>query len=102
MMEQHSQCATHIRGIHLCTCISCQICGNHTYHSIDFSCHLEAKDVDKESEWFAPLPDLSNVAIKQKVKEEEVEDLFTEYNIAGVRETNKFKVITIDLDTDSE
>ena len=57
----------------------------HTYRSIDFSCHLEAKDADKESEWFAPLPDLSNVAIKQNVKEEEVEDHSTDYNIVGVR-----------------
>ena len=60
--------------------------------------HLENKHSDKESEWFVPLLDLSPVTIKQEIKKENLEDIFTEYNIARVKETKKFDIITLDSD----
>ena len=49
--EQHAQAATHMRGMHLLTCIACRSCGYRTYRSLDFPSILEKKHGGKEAKW---------------------------------------------------
>ena len=82
-------------------CLLYWICGYQTYRSVDFSRHLDHRHPDKEDDCFPPLPDLGTITIKKEIKEEElcgVDDIFTEYNISGVKLEKIPDVITLDSD----
>ena len=96
--EQHTQCATHIRGMHLSTCLAYHLCSWHTYHSIDFQKHLDKHHPSQESTWYPPLPDLSNIEIKKEVDESEIPEVMLEYNIDSIKA--KTEVLTIPDDSD--
>ena len=97
--EQHAQAATHVRGMHLATCIACHLCSYRTYQSVNFHGHLEKKHVGKEAEWYAPLPDLSAISIKKEIKEE---DSFSDCEILGVKAVSSAETIVLDTESDSD
>ena len=59
--EQKAQGATHVRTEHLGHCLQCRLCNYHTFRSVDFKPHLTVKHPSCSTEWYEPLPDLSNI-----------------------------------------
>ena len=59
--EQKAQGATHVRSEHLGHCLQCRLCEYHTYRSVDFKPHLTVKHPGHTTEWYEPLPNLSNI-----------------------------------------
>ena len=59
--EQKAQGATHIRTEHLGHCLQCHLCSYCTFRSVDFKPHLTVKHPGHSTEWYEPLPDLSNI-----------------------------------------
>ena len=80
--EQKAQGATHVRTEHLRHCLQCCLCSNHTFRSVDFKPHLTVKHPSRSTEWYEPLPDLSNIVTTEvdpkdiiiSVKEEPTEE----------------------------
>ena len=46
---------------HLGHCLQCHLCEYHTYRSVDFKPHLTVKHPGRTTEWYEPLPNLSNI-----------------------------------------
>ena len=59
--EQKAQGATHVRSEHLGHCLQCCLCNYHTFRLVDFKPHLISKHPGRLSEWYEPLPDLSDI-----------------------------------------
>ena len=59
--EQKAQGATHVRLKHLGHCLQCRLCEYRTYRSVDFKPHLTVKHPGRTTEWYEPLPNLSNI-----------------------------------------
>ena len=80
--EQKAQGATHVRTEHLGHCLQCHLCSYHTFRSVDFKPHLTVKHPGRSTEWYEPLPDLSNIVATEvdpkdiiiSVKEEPTEE----------------------------
>ena len=59
--EQKAQGATHVRREHLGHCLQCHLCSYRTFRSVAFKPHLTVKHPGHSTEWYEPLPDLSNI-----------------------------------------
>ena len=88
--EQKVQGATHVRTEHLGHCLQCRLCSYCTFRSVDFKPHLTVKHPGLSTEWYEPLPDLSNIV----AMEVDTKDI-----IIGVKEEPTVKS---DSDSDSE
>ena len=88
--EQKAQGATHVRTEHLGHCLQCCLCSYRTFRSVDFKPHLTVKHPGHSTEWYEPLPDLSNI-IATEVDPKDI--------IIGVKEE---PMVESDSDSDSE
>ena len=88
--EQKAQGATHVRTEHLGHCLQCCLCSYHTFRSVDLKPHLTVKHPSHSTEWYEPLPDLSNIV----ATEVDPKDI-----IIGVKEE---PMAESDSDSDSE
>ena len=59
--EKKAQGAAHVRTEHLGHCLQCRLCSYHTFRSVDFKPHLTVKHLGCSTEWYEPLPNLSNI-----------------------------------------
>ena len=59
--EQKAQGATHVRSEHLGHYLQCCLCEYRIYRSVDFKPHLTVKHPSCTTEWYEPLPNLSNI-----------------------------------------
>ena len=90
--EQKAQGATHVRTEHLGYCLQCCLCSYCTFRSVDFKPHLTVKHLGCSTEWYEPLPDLSNIVAT---------DVDPKDIIIGVKEEPTAKSDS-DSDSDSE
>ena len=80
--EQKAQGATHVRTEHLGHCLQCHLCSYCIFRSVDFKPHLTVKHPGRSTEWYEPLPNLSNIVATEvdpkdiiiSVKEEPTEE----------------------------
>ena len=88
--EQKAQGATHVRTECLGHCLQCHLCSYCTFRSVDFKPHLSVKHPGHSTEWYEPLPDLSNI-VAMEVDRKDI--------IIGVKEE---PTAESDSDSDSE